>query len=173
MGRNKSNYHKNSKDNSPIRQKRSKFVIVPHVVGEHRWNPIHYPKSRIREYADQNRRNPTPAELELEKILNDLNGGALKNRFTTQHVISGDWIVDFFVPENRLAIEVDGSIHQTDAQKQKDQKKEEDCCRFDITLLRITNEEIFGDGQYLIRKLRVGWSKACKRDNNIVGTLSG
>jgi very-short-patch-repair endonuclease len=142
----------------------------PSVVGESRWNPLHYPKSRIREYADQNRKNPNPAEAELEKILNEINGGVLKNRFTTQHVISGDWIVDFFVPENRLAIEVDGSIHESDNQKQRDHQKETDCSRFDITIIRITNDEIFGDRQKLIQKLRLGWKQALKRENKIVGS---
>jgi very-short-patch-repair endonuclease len=115
------------------------------------------------------RGRPTPAELRLLGILNSLNDGVLRGRFDTQHVVSGRWIVDFFFSEIRLAIEVDGAVHQTEDQKTRDLEKEQDCARFDITLLRITNADVFGDRDKLVDKLRHGWRMALKRENQLIG----
>ena len=93
----------------------------------------------------------------------------LRGKFECQYAISGKWIVDFFFPKIRLAIEVDGSIHQTAQQKKRDRQKDEDCARFDITMLRINNREIYGDECKLIEKLRLGWRTALNRKNQIIG----
>jgi len=90
--------------------------------------------------------------------------------FKREHVVSGKWIVDFFFPEIRLAIEVDGSVHNTQVQRAKDLKKDSDCMRFDITVLRLRNAEIFGDRDWLIEKLRASWREAKDRENRIIGT---
>jgi hypothetical protein len=36
--------------------------------------------------------------------------------------------------------------------------------------LRLRNAEIFGDRDWLIKKLRAGWGEAKDRENRIVGT---
>lgn len=159
--------------NQKARTRRSRMpnsgISVPRVVGE----PLPFadpPKrSHILENADKNRNKPTRAETKLREILDELGGGVLRGKFKRQYAISGKWIVDVFFPEIRLAIEVDGSIHHTAQQKKKDRRKEEDCARFDITMLRINNREIDGDRRKLIKKLRLGWRKALKRENQIIG----
>lgn len=93
----------------------------------------------------------------------------MRGKFKREHIVSGRWIVDFFFPEIRLAIEVDGSIHNTPDQQAKDRKKDQDCERFDITILRISNAEVFGDRERLVGKLRAGWSAAKNRENKIIG----
>lgn len=84
--------------------------------------------------------------------------------------MSGKWIVDFFFPEIRLAIEVDGSVHLRRDQQKRDRRKDSDCAKFDVTVLRLRNREIFGSRERLIRKLRDGWRKALRRHNQIIGT---
>lgn len=142
---------------------------IPRVVGEPLVVTDYRPRSRIRMFAGRNRSNLTPAEKRLKRILEQLNNGALRGRFKCQHPISGRWIVDFFFPEIRLAIEVDGSIHSTDEQRELDTQKDEDCERFDVTMLRITNREVFGNRAALIEKLRTGWRNALNRENRIIG----
>jgi len=144
-------------------------IGLPGIVGESSVYDHYYSKSNIRGYADKLRKNLTKAEKTMYAILVNLNGGALKGRFKMQHPISGKWIVDIFFPENRLAIEIDGSIHNTEEQKLLDKLKEEDCERFDITLIRITNQEVFGNRDQLIQKLRLGWKKALERENKTIG----
>ena len=144
-------------------------VSIPRVVGEplpfaESWN-----RSNIEEFADRLRRNPPPAEAKLECILNQLSDGVLRGKFERQYIISGKWIVDFFFGENRLAIEVDGSIHRTAEQKRRDSQKDADCAKFDITVLRITNRVVNGNRSALIAKLRAGWNGALHRENRIIG----
>jgi len=147
----------------------SSSVVVPRVV----WEPIpeshKHRLSHIRSFAARRRATPTAAEKRLESILNSLNNGSLRGRFEREHVISGKWIVDFFCPEIRLAIEVDGSSRSNPNQRSRDIEKEADCTRFDITLLRLTNREVFGDRESLIRRLRNGWREAMLRENQIIG----
>ncbi|SEG10340.1 Very-short-patch-repair endonuclease [Thalassococcus halodurans] len=126
-------------------------------------------RSKILEFADYRRANPTPAEAELSRILNALNDGVLRQKFVREHVISGQWIVDFFFSEIRLAVEVDGSIHLTGHQLHRDKLKDADCAKFDITILRITNSEVFGCREKLISKLRSGWREALSRKNRVIG----
>ena len=70
------------------------------------------------------RRRPTGAEREFRNFLNGLNNGVLRGKFKEQHIVSGKWIVDFFFPEIRLAIEIDGSVHRTAKQQSRDIKKQ-------------------------------------------------
>jgi very-short-patch-repair endonuclease len=117
------------------------------------------------------RRRPTQAEREFKNFLLSLNGGVLRNRFKMQHVASGRWIIDFFFPEVRLGVEIDGSVHRAHVQKRRDRQKEKDCARFDITLLRVTNSDVFGDKNALANKLRSGWREAMRRNNKIIGQM--
>ena len=156
-GNQKAHKRRSSIPNSGIR--------IPRVVGE----PLPFAESPKRSFilenADKNRNNPTRAEEKLENFLNQLDGGVHRGKFKREHPISGKWIVDFFFRDVRLAIEVDGSIHQTAKQKKRDRQKDEDCARFGITMLRINNWEIDGDKSKLIKKLRLGLRKARKPEN--------
>lgn len=106
----------------------------------------------------------------MSKLLDFVGDGVLKGRYREQHVISGKWIVDFFIPEIRLAIEIDGGIHNVPDVAKRDREKEADCKRFDITLIRFTNEQVFGNRAALIDGLRAGWRLAKKRKNVLIGT---
>ncbi|MDF2995112.1 MAG: hypothetical protein K0R27_749 [Xanthobacteraceae bacterium] len=147
--------------------------VVPRVVGESGWNELEFSECMIRRFARQNSLRPTPAERHLHRILSQLNGGAMKDRFRVQHPISGRRIVDFFFPEVRLAIEVDGSVHLTDHQLLRDRRKDLDCQRFDITVVRLKNKDVFGDRDKLVELLRAGWRGALKRENQIIGRPLG
>ena len=144
-------------------------VPMARVLGEPAFFDEGWKRSKILEFADYRRANPTPAEAELSRILNALNDGVLRQKFVREHVISGQWIVDFFFSEIRLAVEVDGSIHLTGHQLRRDKLKDADCAKFDITILRITNSEVFGCREQLISKLRSGWREALSRKNRVIG----
>lgn len=147
-------------------------LLPPRVIGDAAAPSSHSEPSHIRRFARENRRRPTDAERRLGQILNTLNRGVLKGRFKTQHPISGKWIVDVYFPENRLAIEVDGGYHLSNDQIERDRQKGADCRRFDITLLRLTNDEVFGPIDALTKKLRAGWRDANRRENTIIGTIT-
>lgn len=161
---------RNSKSAGKKQSSNATHVGVPmaRVIGEPAFFNESWKRSKILEFADYRRANPTQAESELSGILNDLNDGILRRRFVREHVISGKWIVDFYFPEVRLAIEVDGSIHLTGHQLRRDKLKNVDCAKFDITILRITNSEVFSCREKLIEKLRSGWREALSRQNRVI-----
>ena len=112
--------------------------------------------------ADERREHPTRAERTLAAILGGLNDGALDGRFRREWVCDGRWIVDFYFPEIRLGIEVDGGYHRSTVQKGWDLFKEGGLESAGVTLLRLTNEEVFGDRERLLAKLRQAWRTALR-----------
>lgn len=120
-------------------------------------------RNKSQENARKRKARPTPAERELENILNALNDGVLRGRFFREWAFADRWILDFFFHEIRLGIEVDGSIHALPSQKQRDREKEKTCDEWSITLIRIANREVFGNRDELLQKLRVAWLKASRR----------
>jgi very-short-patch-repair endonuclease len=113
--------------------------------------------------AAERREHPTRAERTLAAILSELNAGALDGRFRREWVCGGRWIVDFYFPEVRLAIEVDGGYHRSPLQRSWDLFKESELASTGITLLRVTNEDVLGDRARLLGKLRQAW-RAARRD---------
>ena len=113
--------------------------------------------SRIQKLADDRRRHGTAAEKELERILNKINGGVLRGRFQREWAYGGKWIIDFYFSEIRLAIEVEGGYHQSLKQQIHDIGRELAIERAGITVFRVSNEEIFGNREDLIAKLREAW----------------
>jgi very-short-patch-repair endonuclease len=110
--------------------------------------------------AKRRKRAPTKAEKELDHIPTTVNDGILKGKFQREWSFAGKWILDFFFYENRLGIEVDGSYHPSSQQKQKDLEKAKSCEEFNVTLIRVTNSEVFGDREALLSKLREGYRQA-------------
>ena|SRR5271167_182351 len=104
------------------------------------------PTPRIREL----RSNQTEAERPAWYLLRDRRLGA---KFRRQHAI-GNWVVDFFCREHRLAIELDGSVHSQPSQMRKDASKEEYLRGLGIRLLRVPNGLVLEDLEGFVRKLR-------------------
>jgi len=148
----------------PIRRLRS-VSFIPGVIGEPKgeiFDESTASKNRLREFAIKRKCDPTLAEAELERILNNLNNGVLKGEFVREWPIGGRWILDFFFPKVKLAIEVDGSFHRGSTQIFKDFEKSVACRKIGIVLIRITNPEVFGDRRELVTKLRDAYRKALK-----------
>lgn len=86
------------------------------------------------------RNNPTKAETMLWKALrkNQLEG----RKFRRQHSIS-NYILDFYCPEEKLAVEVDGEVHYNMVNEQYDHKRKLFLENYGIQLLRFENKQIF------------------------------
>jgi len=122
--------------------------------------------------AAERRERPTRAERALAAILNELNDGALEGRFRREWVCGGRWIVDFYFPEVRLAIEVDGGYHRSTFQLGWDLFKAAELEAAGLTLLRLTNQEVFGDPERLLAKLRHAWRAALGNGRKARGTTA-
>ena len=85
----------------------------------------------------QLRTHSTPAECVLWRLLKGSQIGGLK--FRRQHSI-GSYVMDFYCPTLRLAIELDGNIHQEMCIHEKDEEKEAFLNDNKITVMRFPNK---------------------------------
>ena len=83
------------------------------------------------------RHNLTPAEQLLSSALKGKQLNGLK--FRCQHPV-GRFIVDFFCPQSKLVIELDGAIH--DEQIEYDTARTEQFKTYGYRVLRFRNEEV-------------------------------
>lgn len=81
----------------------------------------------------------TPAEARLWTALRKRQCAGRK--FRRQHSI-GPYIVDFYCVRERLAIEIDGSIHDDPARAGYDAERQAFLERNGVTVLRFTNEQV-------------------------------
>jgi very-short-patch-repair endonuclease len=121
------------------------------------------PRSRVQKFAERLKRNPTPAEREFTRILNTVDGGKLRDTFTCQRRVGRKWILDVFFFKQCLGIEIDGGYHNDAKQRCVDTLKARACEEAGVTLIRITNDEVFGDRKILIKKVREGLLRALLR----------
>ncbi|MEA3358650.1 MAG: N-6 DNA methylase [Thermodesulfobacteriota bacterium] len=87
--------------------------------------------------ARELRRSGTPAEELLWELLRNRRFGGLK--FRRQHQI-GDYIVDFYCHEHRLAVELDGGVHDGKSQHEHDKKRDRYLKSLGNTVIRIKNK---------------------------------
>ena len=86
------------------------------------------------------RKNPTPAEAALWKVLRGRRLLGLK--FRRQHPV-GSFIVDFYCAVCKLVVEVDGDIHLQ--QVAYDQARTEQIESFGYRVVRFSNEAVLND----------------------------
>src|SRR5690606_13683450 len=80
-----------------------------------------------------------------------LKGKKLDVKFRQQHLIDA-FIADFVCLDRKLIIEVDGDIH--DFQQEKDKEREDVLKELGYTILRFKNEEVLGDIDSVISKIK-------------------
>ena len=88
------------------------------------------------------RNKATVAESTLWKYLK--NSQLKGTKFRRQHSI-GDYIVDFYCPSARLAIELDGAVHTYDTINERDKNKTIFLEKMNIRLLRFENKLVFSN----------------------------
>jgi very-short-patch-repair endonuclease len=89
--------------------------------------------------AREFRKKPTPAEKKAWTILR--NRGVLGLKFRRQQVIHG-FIVDFYCPELRLALELDGTVHNSQEARQYDEHRMTVLRSRGIRTVRLKNEDV-------------------------------
>ncbi len=90
--------------------------------------------------ARQLRQEATPAEQILWEVLRNRQFEDLK--FRRQHIILG-YIADFYCAEHKLAIELDGSVHNQLEQQERDKLRDEAIAEEEITVRRFKNDVVF------------------------------
>jgi len=107
--------------------------------------------SKNDEKRSQLRNSLTPAEALLWRNLkkSQLNG----KKFRRQHGI-GPYIVDFYCPEVRLAVELDGAGHSSLLQRELDAKRDDLLSNFNVRVLRFENRLVFENLELVLNTIR-------------------
>lgn len=100
--------------------------------------------------AAELRKSMTSAEKVLWQQLRNRKMEGLK--FRRQHPVN-IFILDFYCHEKKLAIEVDGGIHQSEDQREWDENRTFELNEFGITVLRFANEEVIDYTAKVIRTI--------------------
>lgn len=65
-------------------------------------------------------------------------------KFRRQHVV-GPFVLDFYSAELRLAIEIDGAVHDDEEQRLQDRRREAYLLGRGIAIVRVTNELVLNE----------------------------
>ena len=117
--------------------KRRRFIFNPKTSKAHR-----------REL----RRNLTPAEASLWR---GLKGSNLEGKkFRRQHGI-GPYIADFYCPESRLIVELDGAAHEGPLAGERDATRAAYLKELGIRVIRFENKAVFEDLELVLNSIRI------------------
>ncbi len=94
----------------------------------------------LRQAANSLRERMTPAERTLWEALRERKLGGLK--FRAQHPV-GQFVLDFYCPARKLAVELDGSSH--DNRAEGDAARTAQLSAYGYRVLRFQNEEVLTD----------------------------
>jgi|694.fasta_scaffold01786_8 very-short-patch-repair endonuclease len=137
-------------------------VISPEALDRHGKIKYNY---KLISSAQENRNNPTKAEsLFWNCLLKDKKSGY---KFKQQKPII-NFIADFYCSELLLVIEIDGDYHLEKRQVLYDELRTEELEKYNIKVLRYSNEEVIDD----IEKLRLDLNMALKDRKQEIEKLS-
>ena len=129
-------------------------MVIIHKWGRNKnINNLPYLKSIRKEL----RNNLTPAEAALWKMLKNrqLDG----RKFRRQHSI-GKYILDFYCPSEKLAIELDGEVHFQISWQEYDFERDLFLKEFGVKVLRFENKMVFEKTNAVLEAIRndYGWN---------------
>ena len=107
-------------------------------------------KKELLEYRRNLRKNSTPAEKKLWARLRNRRFNNLKFR---RQVSIGYYIVDFYICEFKLAIELDGGHHYTPEVMEYDKKRTEFLNSIGIRVIRFPNREVMCNIDGVLREI--------------------
>jgi very-short-patch-repair endonuclease len=104
------------------------------------------------------RNNLTPAEAAFWKIIQNKQFEGRK--FRRQHSV-GNYILDFYCPSEKLAIELDGEVHFNDAAREYDYERKLFLEYYEIKVLSFENKLVFEDLERVLAVIKnnFGWNK--------------
>ena len=103
---------------------------------------------------NQIRKDLRNGATEAEQFLwEHLKGAKTGRKFRRQHSVA-NYVLDFYCPSERIAIELDGEVHLEKEQKEKDIERDENLQQMEIKVLRFKNQEVFSDLDKVLKKIK-------------------
>ena len=108
-------------------------------------------KKYLKLFRRKLRKSFTPAEAFLWKHIQSkkLEG----RKFRRQHSIE-NYIPDFYCPQERLVIELDGEVHNSETARDYERKRTEVLNKLGITVIRFENRRVFVDLNSVLEEIR-------------------
>jgi very-short-patch-repair endonuclease len=110
----------------------------------------HFNKKYMQKRRRQLRSNMTDCEKIIWKYL---RGKKLNVRFLRQYSVD-NYVIDFYCPELKLAIEIDGKIHEEAERMIYDKERQNHIEKYGIKFIRIKNEELLYNPKTSIQKIK-------------------
>ena len=108
-------------------------------------------RKNLKDLRRQNRNSLTPAEAELWKHLQ--SGKLDGKKFRRQHSV-GNYILDFYCPQEKLGIELDGKVHFNDNAFEADSARTEYLNTLNIKIIRFENKDVFEQLEGVLEEIR-------------------
>jgi len=123
----------------------------------------HFNKTSEKEKRRNLRRDQTYCEKILWIYLRDRKtlGYKFRRQYSVDH-----FVIDFYCPQLKLAIELDGSVHDLPDQKEYDAYRQEYLEKFGITFCRITNDELMSNANMAFEKIGSAIKLSCSKVSN-------
>ncbi|PCH89422.1 MAG: cytosine methyltransferase [Flavobacteriales bacterium] len=122
-----------------------------------------YNKKHLITFRKKLRRNLTPAEAALWPLLK--NRQILGFRFRRQFSVD-NYIIDFFCPRAKIAIELDGEVHYQVEALQNDRKRDADLHKIGIQVLRFENKLVFDNTSQVIDAIETALKNRLDEDKS-------
>ena len=111
----------------------------------------------LKGYRKELRNNPTKAESMLWKALKRKQVNDRK--FRRQHSL-GNYIVDFYCPQERLIIELDGEVHNNFVNEAHDDKRTRNLEAFGMKVIRFENKLVYEQMDMVLDAIRQEFKKS-------------
>lgn len=105
----------------------------------------------LKNYRRDLRKTLTPAEASLWSLLKNRQAFGLKFRRQTS---IENYIVDFYCPQYKIVIELDGEPHFTQEQADKDQKRDKRLKELGHFVLRYENQVVFDHPDFIFNDIQ-------------------
>jgi very-short-patch-repair endonuclease len=102
------------------------------------------------------RNNSTYAEVFFWQ---QVKGRQLEGRKFRRQTSVGNYIVDFYCPEEKLIIELDGEVHFDEVAIKYDEKRTEFLESVGLKVVRFENQDVLKNTEYVLSKIKEHFNK--------------
>ncbi len=109
-------------------------------------------RKNLKDKRKKLRNNPTQAEAFL---WGHLKSGQLEGRKFRRQASIKNFIIDFYCPEEKIAIEIDGDYHFDEKVMKDDEKRTRQIEEEAIKVIRFENQEVLLNLEKVLREIKI------------------
>ena len=113
-------------------------------------------KKELKPIRKELRNNSTYAEVFFWQ---QVKGRQLEGRKFRRQTSIGNYIVDFYCPEEKLVVELDGEVHCDEEAIKYDEKRTEFLESVGLKVIRFENQDVLKNTEYVLSKIKEYFNK--------------